>query len=171
MTDPLVLGLGANLGDEPARLVRFAAVAAWWSRHGRVARSRVYRSAALTAGQPDYLNAAIAVELARPWPPHRALAAALALEARAGRDRAREGRWGARPLDVDLLVWGARSVATARLTVPHPRLTERSFALAPLVDLLGPDARVPGVDAPLGELLASAGPPLALTAYDFAPAA
>lgn len=168
---PFAIGLGANLGDDAARLGRFAAVAAWWARHGAVTTSRVYRSAALTPGQPDYLNAALAVAPRRPWPPHRVLAALHGLEARAGRDRAREGRWGARTLDLDLLVWGDRTVATARLVVPHPRLAERSFALAPLVDLFGPAAVAPGLPAPLGALLAEAGPPLAVTDYGFAPGA
>jgi 7,8-dihydro-6-hydroxymethylpterin-pyrophosphokinase len=99
------------------------------------------------------------------------LAALHGLEARAGRDRAREGRWGARTLDLDLLVWSDRTVATARLVVPHPRLAERSFALAPLVDLLGPAAVAPGLPAPLGALLAKAGPPLVVTDYGFAPGA
>jgi len=59
---------------------------------------------------------------------------------------------GPRPIDLDLLVWGDRSVFEPGLVVPHPRLRERAFALAPLVEL-APDLEVPGA-GPAAALLA-----------------
>ena len=61
-----------------------------------------------------------------------------------GRDRSREVRWGPRAIDLDVLLWDARVIRTPELDVPHPRLAERRFALAPLIDLLGEQHVVPG---------------------------
>jgi len=75
----------------------------------------------------------------------------LEIERMLGRARAREVRWGPRPIDLDVLVWGERAVRTPELEVPHPLLGERKFALAPLVALLGEAFVVPGLGA-AGEL-------------------
>ncbi len=96
----------------------------------------LYRSAAIGPDQPDYLNSALLIEHDGVEP--RALLARLhAIEARCGRDRAREMRWGPRSLDLDILVWEGRSLSLDALVVPHPRLAERRFALLPVADLLG----------------------------------
>jgi 2-amino-4-hydroxy-6-hydroxymethyldihydropteridine diphosphokinase len=74
------------------------------------------------------------------------LADLLALERRFGRQR-RE-RWGPRSLDLDLLWWGDLRLSTPELTLPHPRMLERSFVLVPLAALLSaadqPPQRLPG---------------------------
>ena len=160
----LVIGLGANLGADAAIVARFDDVARALAARGAVRASRVYRSAALTPGDPPFLNAALAVRLAAPWAPLEALAALQALEARHGRDRDREGRWGPRPLDLDVLLWGAQVLALPRLTVPHPRLHERAFALVPALELVG-DVALPGRADSLGTLAAVAGPVLEPTGY------
>ena len=78
------------------------------------------------------------------------LALAKALELAAGR---RHGaRFGPRPLDVDLLLYGDRSAATPELTLPHPRLRERRFMLAPLAEI-APAWPVPPDGATVAELL------------------
>ena len=69
----------------------------------------------------------------------------LAIEARLGRVRAE--RWGPRVLDLDLLWIDGLAIDTPRLVVPHPRLSERAFALVPLLELV-PDARDPRTGAP-----------------------
>jgi 2-amino-4-hydroxy-6-hydroxymethyldihydropteridine diphosphokinase len=81
-----------------------------------------------------------------------------AIEESLGRNRADEVRWGPRCLDIDLLLAGGHgelTVAEPGLTLPHPRLQERGFALAPLVDL---DATLihPGLGRPLKALMAPA---------------
>jgi len=76
--------------------------------------------------------------------PAQLIAALLEIEQLLGRRRQAEARWGPRPLDLDVLVWGARIIQTPDLEVPHPRLAERRFALLPLIDLVGADFTIPG---------------------------
>lgn len=126
------LGLGSNLGDRLGFLQ--GAVSALAATAGiEVARvSRVYETEPV--GGPEqgrYLNAVVALET--DLGAAELLAVAQGLETGAGRDRAE--RWGPRTLDVDVLLVGAEQVDTAELTVPHPRLHERGFVLAPLADV------------------------------------
>jgi 2-amino-4-hydroxy-6-hydroxymethyldihydropteridine diphosphokinase len=145
------LGLGANLGDPRAQLA--AAVRAL-SAHDRVrvvAVSSLYRTAPVGGrAQPDYYNAAVVLETGLDA---RALAAlGQELERQAGRARTHE-RDAPRTLDVDLLLFGGERIADADLTVPHPRLAERAFALLPLAEV-APDARHPGSGRTVAELAA-----------------
>ncbi len=135
------LGLGANLGDRHATLAEaLARLAA--TPEVRIARvSPVYETAAVVLTgqppQPDFLNLVIEVETT--LTPHALLDACLAIEQALG--RVRRERWGARTLDLDLLFFGDSGLADDRLTLPHPRLHERAFVLAPLADL-APDLLV-----------------------------
>ncbi len=122
-----VVGIGANLGDPAATIA--AAVA---SLPGVVATSALYRTAPVGGPvQPDYLNAAVVVDV--PLDPHALLACLHAIERSAG--RVRRVRWGPRTLDLDILVWDGPDVATEDLVVPHPRVGERLFAILPLLDV------------------------------------
>ena len=134
------IGLGANLGD-PLRQLREAARAlAALPGSSRGPLSPVYRSAPLgPQDQPDFLNAVAALDSS--LAPLELLDALQRIEAAAGRVRGR--RWGPRTLDLDLLLYGERQLALPRLTVPHPRIAERSFVLWPLADLCGEDFRLP----------------------------
>lgn len=142
----IVLGLGGNLGGDDAILARFSSVAGSFAA---LSRSRVYRTAPIGPEQPDFLNAAIAIC----WNEDvdSLVSAMHDTERRLGRDRASEQRWGPRPIDIDLLLWDDR-VIHAPVEVPHPRLASRRFALAPLADLVGADAPIPGSHR-LGDLL------------------
>ena len=148
------VGLGANLGDRAAALR--TAVAALGRLPGTTvtAASPVYASEAHRLSgqppQPPFLNAV--ARLQTTLPPADLLAALHALEAAAGRTRTT--RWAARPLDLDLLVYGDAQIDRPGLIVPHPRLAERRFVLAPLADL-APDLRVPGHEPPVRDLLAA----------------
>jgi 2-amino-4-hydroxy-6-hydroxymethyldihydropteridine diphosphokinase len=82
--------------------------------------------------QPPFLNGAAAVETS--LRPDELLDRLLAVERSLGRDRSGE-RWGPRTVDLDLLLFGDEVVDESGLTVPHPRLAERAFALEPLVEL------------------------------------
>lgn len=131
MSEVAYIALGANLG-EPLTTLRRARqdLAAL----GQVAgTSRLYRTAPVGGppGQPDYLNAAVRLETA--LVPSELLAALHDIEARAG--RVRRERWEARPLDLDLILYGSRVQDEPGLTLPHPRAWERAFVLAPLADL------------------------------------
>ena len=98
-----------------------------------LARSSVWRSAPEGPPQPDYLNAAALVDTG--MHPVAILALCHRLEAEAGRDRAREQRWGPRPLDLDLLIAPGLVIQAPALELPHPRLAGRRFALAPAAEL------------------------------------
>ena len=129
------LGLGSNLGDRRALLaaaLRHLAAAP----EVRIARvSPVYETLALSlpdqAAQPDYLN--LVVELETTLAPHALLDLCLAVEQQLG--RVRRERWGPRTVDLDVLIYGETVLTDARLILPHPRLHERAFVLAPLADL------------------------------------
>jgi 2-amino-4-hydroxy-6-hydroxymethyldihydropteridine diphosphokinase len=106
------------------------------------------------AGQPDYLNAVVLVSPAIPPTPVLALKLLTELQALEQRfARQRLERWGPRSLDLDLLWWDDLRCRSEALELPHPRLLERVFVLAPLAAI---DARLvpPGTQAPVGALLA-----------------
>lgn len=103
--------------------------------------------------QPAYLNT---VALGRPrLEAEELLAVCKALERLAGRRRG--PRFGARPLDLDLLLWGDRVLRGRELSLPHPRLRQRRFVLAPLADL-APELPVPPDGTPVAALLAALPP-------------
>ena len=125
------IGLGANLGEraDTLRLAIHAIHAIDGTRVQRV--SSLYRSAPVDAGGPDYLNAV--AELTTTLAPQALLEALQAIELAAGRER--PYRNAPRTLDLDIIVWADETIATATLTVPHPRLWERAFVLLPLAEL------------------------------------
>lgn len=139
-----VVGLGSNQGDSVAR-VREAVEALGRLPGTRVAMaSRCYRTPAWgVVEQPDFINAAALLRTT--LEPGALLEAMLGIERAAGRVRSPDGgdRWGPRVLDLDLLLYGARQVDLPGLTVPHPYLHERAFALVPLLEVW-PDAVIPG---------------------------
>jgi 2-amino-4-hydroxy-6-hydroxymethyldihydropteridine diphosphokinase len=127
------LGLGSNLGDRAAHL-QFA-VDGLAARAGAVlAVSPVYETEPVGGPpQPDYLNAVVALET--DLDPHGLLDVAKALEREAGRDLDGGPRWSPRPLDIDILLLGDVRLSEPDLVVPHPRISQRAFVLAPLADL------------------------------------
>lgn len=125
------VGLGANLGD--ARRSVLDAIDAIAALPGTVVakRSSLYRSAPVDAGGPDYVNAVIEIRSASTAP--RLLAQLQHIEQ--GAARTRPYRNAPRTLDLDLLLYGTGSIASERLTVPHPRMQERAFVLLPLAEI------------------------------------
>ena len=91
--------------------------------------------------QPRFLNAAALVETE--LSPRELLARLLEIESRLGRIRGVGPRFGPRTIDLDLLLYGEETVDEPGLTLPHPRLHERRFALEPLAEL-DPALEVPG---------------------------
>jgi 2-amino-4-hydroxy-6-hydroxymethyldihydropteridine diphosphokinase len=162
--EPLVIGLGGNVGGDEAILERFRRAREALGMIGEVRSAPLYRTAAITwppsAGassrigpaQPAFLNTAVRLRSAD-LSPAALLATVQELEHLLGRDRRGEARWGPRPIDLDVLVWGGRVLRSPELEVPHPRLAERRFALAPLAALLGDAFEIPGAGA-AGVLLA-----------------
>jgi 2-amino-4-hydroxy-6-hydroxymethyldihydropteridine diphosphokinase len=130
-----------------------AAVAALAALLDDLRLSPVYETAPLEyEEQPAFLNGA-ASGLWR-GTPEELLAELHRIEREAGRDRSREIRKGPRSLDIDMLLFGSRVFTTPTLSVPHPRLTERAFALRPLLDI-EPELADPRSGQPLSSVLAS----------------
>ncbi|MBA3455223.1 MAG: 2-amino-4-hydroxy-6-hydroxymethyldihydropteridine diphosphokinase [Deltaproteobacteria bacterium] len=148
--EPIVIGIGGNIGTHDEILERFIAARLALSALVDVRSASLYRTAPVGPSQPPFLNTALRLRLPDAEP-RELIATLLEIERLLGRDRDREERWGPRPIDLDILVWGARVIRTPELEVPHPRLVERRFALAPLADLL-PDGEVPG-HGPIAALL------------------
>ncbi len=138
------VGLGANLGDALAA-VQGALQALDGVPGTRLLRaSRLYRTPAWgKTDQPAFVNAAAVLETT--LDARTLLDQMLQIERDWGRDRASDGsdRWGARTLDLDLLLYGPSVIDEPGLRVPHPHLHERAFALVPLVEI-APDIVIPG---------------------------
>lgn len=126
------LGLGSNIGDKRGNISRALAIIVRNPAIRLVARSRDYRSAPWgVTGQDWFVNACAAVETT--LAPEQLLAQCLAAEEELGRVRVE--RWGPRIVDCDVLVYGDVASDDPRLTLPHPRLTERGFVLVPLAEI------------------------------------
>jgi 2-amino-4-hydroxy-6-hydroxymethyldihydropteridine diphosphokinase len=142
------LGLGSNLGDR-VRYLR-EAVDSLASLDEVVAVSPVYATDPVggPAGQGPYLNLVVELDSARSA--RDLLAVCHRLEAAAGRTR--EVRWGARTLDVDVLWLEGVAVDEPDLVVPHPRMAERRFVLAPLADVAPDLVEVDDLDRSAGQV-------------------
>jgi 2-amino-4-hydroxy-6-hydroxymethyldihydropteridine diphosphokinase len=126
------VGLGANIG-EPRRQLQTALQEMRALPKTRITRtSGFYRSAPVGhIDQPEFLNAV--AELDTDLPPGALLENLQKIEESHGRERPFAG--APRTLDLDLLLYGDATIASARLTVPHPRMHERAFVLKPLLEL------------------------------------
>lgn len=136
------IALGSNLQD-PIAQVRAGFVALQNLPHARlVGVSSLYRTAPVgDTDQPDFINAAAAIDTT--LTAADLLDALLEIERHRGRVRDLKRSGGPRTLDLDLLLYGDEIHATPQLQLPHPRLHERAFVLAPLAEI-APDLRIPG---------------------------
>ena len=134
------IALGANLGD-PVATVNAAILALRELPQTRfIAASSLYRTAPVgLKHQPDFINAVVEVIAVSPAPTF--LETLFAIEARFGRQRSVKN--APRTLDLDLLLYGDAVSDDPQLTLPHPRLHERAFVLAPLAEI-APQLRIPG---------------------------
>jgi 2-amino-4-hydroxy-6-hydroxymethyldihydropteridine diphosphokinase len=134
----VVIGLGSNVGDRAANLD--AAVERLRAdRDLRVLRRSPTYESPPAGGPPqgDYLNGAVL--LVTSLDGREILGRALSIERSLGRARSDETRWGPRIIDLDLLWIEGEAIAEEGLSVPHPRLADRPFAVRPLLDV-APDA-------------------------------
>jgi 2-amino-4-hydroxy-6-hydroxymethyldihydropteridine diphosphokinase len=147
MTEVYV-GAGSNI--EPEQHLR-AAVVSLAATFGVLRLSPVYRSAPVGVAGDDFLNMVIGFDS------DMAMADVVGeladIEARHGRDRSSERRYGPRTLDLDLLLFGDRVATEGGVSVPRDDILEHAFVLRPLADLAA-DRRHPGVGRTIGELWA-----------------
>ena len=164
----ILIGIGSNLAASPFGSPLETAAAALGQLPGAgieiVLRSRWYLSEPVPrSDQPWFVNAVVAA--ATSLAPEPLLDRLLELESRFGRVRGELN--AARTVDLDLLDYDARRCANARLVLPHPRLHERRFVLAPLCEII-PQWRHPLLGLTATELLAGlpAGQPIRVFGED-----
>ena len=133
MAEALV-ALGGNVGDVRDTLDRAIAELCDDEEVRLLTRSSDYRTPPWgVEDQPPFVNLCIAVETT--LTPRALLARAQAVEAKLGRDRGNERRWGPRPIDIDLLAYDDVVLDTPELQLPHPLLFKRAFVLVPLAEI------------------------------------
>lgn len=134
------VGIGANLGDAQANVLDAVRRLALLDGTMVVETSGLYRTAPVDSSGPDYINAVACIDTA--FDPFELLAALQDIEQAHGRER--PYRNAPRTLDLDLLLYGDQIISSESLVVPHPRMHERGFVLAPLAEV-APDLVIPGV--------------------------
>ena len=145
------LGLGSNLGNRLAFLRGGRDILGKQAGIELIQASGVYETEAI-GGPPDnplFLNAVLQIQTS--LEPDQLLEACLEAENEFGRSRA--VRWAPRTLDIDILFYDDQVLCEEHLTVPHPRLQERAFVLAPLLGI-APDLKHPLLDQTIAELAA-----------------
>jgi len=134
------VALGSNLDDPSAHIRRAFEALAGLPTTRLVRRSSLYRNPPSGyRDQPDFVNAVAQIETR--LGPRELLDQVLAIEQVHG--RVRHAPNGPRTLDLDILLYGDRTVHEPGLTIPHPRMLERAFVLVPLAEI-APDAMLPG---------------------------
>ena len=134
------IGIGANLGDARANVADAIEMLRQLHDSTLAGVSCLYRTAPIDSSGDDYINAVARLQTA--LEPEALLQALHGIEQAHGRQR--PYRNAPRTLDLDLLLYGEQVINSPTLTVPHPRLTERAFVLAPLLEL-EPHIEVPGL--------------------------
>ncbi len=147
----IYVGLGANLDDPHAQVLQAIDELAFLPKSHLLSVSSLYRSTPLVlpdqaeaepSRQPDYINAVAKLETN--LSPHVLLDKLQAIEQAHGRRR--DGRrWVARPLDLDILLYGNQQLDDERLRVPHEGIAIRNFVLYPLKELASQELRISGV--------------------------
>lgn len=133
------LGLGSNLKSPKRQLKQAMAALRALPRTTLLQPSKIYASKPLGArAQPTYYNMVIAIQTS--LPAKALLHHCQSIENK--QHRIRKQHWGARTLDIDLLLYGNRKTHTPDLTIPHPHMLTRDFVLIPLLEI-NPSAHMP----------------------------
>jgi 2-amino-4-hydroxy-6-hydroxymethyldihydropteridine diphosphokinase len=129
-----LIALGGNVGDVRATFKKAIANICGMTQAALLARSSDYSTPPWgDEQQANFINACIEIETS--LDPHALLFTLQKVEAKFGRERARERRFGPRTLDLDLLAYDDVILQKPELTLPHPRLFERAFVLVPLAEI------------------------------------
>ncbi len=127
----VAIALGSNLGDSLQTLEAAVIEIEQTPEISLIQKSSWYRTKPIGPPQPDYINGCITCETT--LEPEVLLEKLHQIENQFGRER--KEHWGARTLDLDLILYGDRRINTPTLTVPHPRMQERAFVLVPLAEI------------------------------------
>ena len=125
------IALGSNLGDSITILENSLTVINSTPGINLEAVSSWYRTKPIGLPQPDYLNGCAILNVRQT--PEELLALLQAIELQFG--RVRNEKWGARTLDLDIILYDDLIINTSNLTIPHPRMHERAFVLVPLAQI------------------------------------
>ncbi len=139
------IGVGANLGDARGSVENAIRQLDQLSATRLTARSSLFRTAPIDAGGDDYINAVVRIDTQ--LAPENLLHELQAIEQASGRNRPFVN--APRTLDLDILLYGDQEISSESLIVPHPRLTQRAFALIPLLQI-DPLITIPGKGAAHG---------------------
>jgi 2-amino-4-hydroxy-6-hydroxymethyldihydropteridine diphosphokinase len=137
-----LIALGGNVGDVRTTFRKAISNICGMTQAVLLARSSDYVTPPWgDVEQAPFVNACVEIDTS--LDPHALLFVLQKIEAKFGRDRAKELRWGPRTLDLDLIAYDDVSIARPELTLPHPRLFERAFVLVPLAEI-APDRVIGG---------------------------
>jgi 2-amino-4-hydroxy-6-hydroxymethyldihydropteridine diphosphokinase len=137
-----LIALGGNVGDVRATFQKAIANICGMTQAVLLARSSDYATPPWgEVPQERFINACIEIDTG--LDPHALLFVLHKIEAKFGRERAKEKRWGPRTLDLDLIAYDDVSINKPELTLPHPHLFERAFVLVPLAEI-APDRVIAG---------------------------
>lgn len=145
------IALGSNMGDRFEYLKKAIFLLGSHEEIRVVNTSSIYETDPVGyTDQDQFLN--MAVQVITRLKPHELLDECLRIEEELGRKR--EIRWGPRTLDLDILLYNQENIETEKLTIPHPRMSERAFVILPLLEL-DPDLMLPLREKPLKSCLQS----------------
>jgi 2-amino-4-hydroxy-6-hydroxymethyldihydropteridine diphosphokinase len=153
LTIPIAIALGSNLSNHlgsPLDILNAAIARLQQLPHlDQLVVSSWYRTAPIGPAQPDYLNGCAIATVPASLSPLVFLQQLQQIELDHG--RVRHEHWGARTLDLDLILWGDRTIEAPTLTVPHPHWRDRAFVLVPLAEI-APHWRDPQTQIPIATL-------------------
>ncbi|UYZ22139.1 2-amino-4-hydroxy-6-hydroxymethyldihydropteridine diphosphokinase [Mesobacillus jeotgali] len=151
MENKAYIALGSNMGDRFGYLTQAIILLESHEQISVVNTSSVYETDPVGfTDQGQFLNMAIQVETS--LSPVELLDTCLEIELKLGRKR--EVKWGPRTLDLDILLYNHENIETEKLTIPHPRMSERAFVILPLLDM-DPNLTLPTMKEPLKKYLLS----------------
>lgn len=145
------IALGSNMGDRFEYLKKAIFLLNSHEEIRVVNTSSIYETDPVGyTDQDQFLN--MAVQVITRLKPHELLDECLRIEEELGRKR--EIRWGPRTLDLDILLYNQENIETEKLTIPHPRMSERAFVILPLLEM-DPKLMLPNMEEPLKNSLLS----------------
>lgn len=135
------LGLGSNMDDPESQIDNAIRIIASNDNFSMVMSSSYYRSSPVGYdNQEDFLNAVVRADTA--LTASELYTFLSKIEKKAGRNRDPKNQNAPRPIDCDILLYGTSKISHSKLTVPHPRMTERLFVMRPLIEL-SPNIEIP----------------------------